>query len=64
VNTPDEHAVQQSPLRIGAVIFDGMDQIAYTGPYEVLAALSDSSYTTYGLTGGDERVDHARPVHV
>jgi cyclohexyl-isocyanide hydratase len=50
MNLTEAHAVRQSPLRIGAVIFDDMDQIDYTGPYEVLVALSDSSYTTYGLT--------------
>lgn len=36
----------QSPLRMGAVIFDDMVQSDYTSPYEGLAALFDSSYTT------------------
>jgi cyclohexyl-isocyanide hydratase len=44
-NTSD-HA----PLRVGAVVFEGLDQIDFTGPFEVLARLSDSTYTAYGLT--------------
>ncbi|MUL48266.1 DJ-1/PfpI family protein [Mycobacterium sp. CBMA293] len=37
-------------LKFGAVIFDDMDQIDFTGPYEVLAGLKNTSYTTYGLS--------------
>jgi cyclohexyl-isocyanide hydratase len=37
-------------LRIGSVIFDDMDQIDFTGPYEVLAALPNTTYSTYGLS--------------
>ncbi|MGB8406858.1 MAG: DJ-1/PfpI family protein [Mycobacterium sp.] len=37
-------------LRFGAVVFDDMDQIDFTGPYEVLAGLDNSTYTTYGLS--------------
>jgi cyclohexyl-isocyanide hydratase len=40
----------QPDLKIGCVIFDGMDQIDFTGPYEVLAALTNTTYTTYGLS--------------
>jgi cyclohexyl-isocyanide hydratase len=40
----------ESVLRIGSVIFDDMDQIDFTGPYEVLAGLSNSTYTAYGLS--------------
>lgn len=47
-----------APLQIGAVIFDGMDQIDFTGPYEVLAGLSDSTYTAYGLTTHSVRDCH------
>jgi cyclohexyl-isocyanide hydratase len=35
-------------LRIGSLVFDGMDQIDLTGPFEVFARLSDSSYQLYG----------------
>ncbi|HUB56941.1 MAG TPA: DJ-1/PfpI family protein [Mycobacterium sp.] len=37
-------------LKIGSVIFDDLDQIDFTGPYEVLAALPNTTYTTYGLS--------------
>jgi cyclohexyl-isocyanide hydratase len=37
-------------LTIGSVIFDDMDQIDFTGPYEVLASLPNITYTTYGLS--------------
>lgn len=37
-------------LKIGSIIFDDMDQIDFTGPYEVLASLSNVTYTTYGLS--------------
>ncbi|MUL82294.1 MULTISPECIES: DJ-1/PfpI family protein [unclassified Mycolicibacterium] len=37
-------------LKFGAVVFDDTDQIDLTGPYEVLAGLENTSYTTYGLS--------------
>lgn len=37
-------------LTIGAVVFDDIDQIDLTGPYEVLASLPNVTFTTYGLT--------------
>src|SRR5689334_3688862 len=37
-------------LTIGSVVFDDVDQIDVTGPYEVLASLPYVTYTTYGLT--------------
>ena len=43
-------AQRQPELKIGSVIFDDMDQIDFTGPYEVLAALTNTTYTTYGLS--------------
>jgi cyclohexyl-isocyanide hydratase len=45
-----ENLPSQSELRIGSVIFDGIDQIDFTGPFEVLAGLPNTSYTTYGLS--------------
>ncbi|WP_372672427.1 DJ-1/PfpI family protein [Amycolatopsis kentuckyensis] len=40
------------PLRIGALLFEGLDQIDFTGPYEVLAKVSESTFTTYGPVAG------------
>ncbi|TRW83185.1 DJ-1/PfpI family protein [Mycolicibacterium sp. 018/SC-01/001] len=42
-------------LAIGAVVFDDMDQIDLTGPYEVLASLPNVTFTTYGLSDGPVR---------
>jgi cyclohexyl-isocyanide hydratase len=41
---PPEHV---RPLRIGSLLFDGMDQIDLTGPFEVLSRLSNSEYRLY-----------------
>ncbi len=49
VNVNDMVDVER-PLRIGSLIFDGMDQIDLTGPYEVLARLSNSSHQLYGTS--------------
>lgn len=46
----DEAEQHQQNLKIGSVIFDDMDQIDFTGPFEVLASLSNVTYTTYGLS--------------
>lgn len=48
----DEH------LRIGSLLFDGLDQIDLTGPFEVLSQLPNSSYTLYGVT-----TEPVRDVH-
>jgi cyclohexyl-isocyanide hydratase len=42
-------------LTIGSVVFDDVDQIDVTGPYEVLASLPNVTYTTYGLTDAPVR---------
>ncbi|HEX6453728.1 MAG TPA: DJ-1/PfpI family protein [Trebonia sp.] len=34
-------------LRIGALLFDGLDQIDLTGPFEVLSRIPDSEYRIY-----------------
>lgn len=39
-------------LNIGSLIFDGIDQIDLTGPFEVLARIPNSTYQLYGKTGG------------
>ena len=43
---PDRH------LNIGSLIFDGIDQIDLTGPFEVLARVPNSTYPLYGKTDG------------
>jgi len=37
-------------LEIGSLVFDGMDQIALTGPFEVLSRIPNSTYRLYGKT--------------
>ncbi|HUH69975.1 MAG TPA: DJ-1/PfpI family protein [Mycobacterium sp.] len=45
-------------LTIGSVVFDDMDQIDFTGPFEVLAALPNTTYTVYGLSDRPVRDYH------
>ena len=42
-------------LRIGALLFDGIDQIDLTGPFEVLSRLPDSQYSIYAKTASPVR---------
>ena len=42
-------------LLIGSLIFDGMDQIDLTGPFEVLSRLPNSTYPNYALTSSPVR---------
>lgn len=37
-------------LEIGSIIFDGMDQIDLTGPFEVLSRIPNSTYRLHGTT--------------
>ena len=37
-------------LLIGALMFEGMDQIDLTGPFEVLSRVPNSTYQTYAKT--------------
>src|SRR5262245_19521116 len=37
-------ALENSHLEIGAIIFPGLDQFDFTGPFEVLARLPDSTF--------------------
>ncbi len=39
-------------LQIGSLVFDGMDQIDLTGPFEVLSRIPNSTYRLYGKTAG------------
>lgn len=40
----------QQHLNIGTLVFDGMDQIDLTGPFEVFSRLPDASCRLYGTT--------------
>ncbi len=55
---PDAGERHNQHLKIGAIVFDDMDQIDFTGPFEVLASLSNVTYTIYGLT-----LDPVRDCH-
>ncbi|HEY5070175.1 MAG TPA: DJ-1/PfpI family protein, partial [Candidatus Acidoferrum sp.] len=39
---------QDAHLQIGSLLFDGLDQIDLTGPFEVLSRIPNSSYRIYG----------------
>jgi cyclohexyl-isocyanide hydratase len=39
-------------LNIGSLVFDGIDQIDLTGPFEVLARVPNSTYRLYGKKDG------------
>ena len=49
---PDTH------LRIGSLLFDGLDQIDLTGPFEVLSRIPSSTYRLYGKT-----IEPVRDLH-
>jgi cyclohexyl-isocyanide hydratase len=39
-----------TPLQIGSLLFEGLDQIDLTGPFEVLSRIPNSTYRLYGKT--------------
>ncbi|MBR1203333.1 MULTISPECIES: DJ-1/PfpI family protein [unclassified Bradyrhizobium] len=41
---------QDVHLRIGSLLFEGVDQIDLTGPFEVLSRIPNSTYRIYGKT--------------
>src|SRR5262249_20051644 len=41
---------QDNHLQIGSLLFEGLDQIDLTGPFEVLSRLPNSSYRVYAKT--------------
>ncbi|GEO81187.1 DJ-1/PfpI family protein [Pararhodospirillum oryzae] len=41
---------REQHLEIGSLVFEGLDQIDLTGPYEVLARVSNATYRLYGKT--------------
>src|ERR1700759_5380701 len=42
-------------LQIGSLVFEGLDQIDLTGPFEVLSRIPNSTYRLYGKTAGAVR---------
>jgi cyclohexyl-isocyanide hydratase len=44
-----------TPLAIGSLVFEGLDQIDLTGPFEVLARIPNATYRLYGPTAGPVR---------
>ena len=41
---------QDTHLKIGSLLFEGVDQIDLTGPFEVLSRIPNSTYRIYGKT--------------
>jgi len=39
---------EDQPLQIGSLLFDGLDQIDLTGPFEVLSRVPNATYRIYG----------------
>jgi cyclohexyl-isocyanide hydratase len=37
-------------LQIGSLVFEGLDQIDLTGPFEVLSRIPNSTYRIFGKT--------------
>ena len=42
-------------LQIGSLLFEDIDQIDLTGPFEVLSRIPNSTYRIYGKTAGAVR---------
>jgi cyclohexyl-isocyanide hydratase len=42
-------------LQIGSLLFDGIDQIDLTGPFEVLSRIPNATYRVYGVTADPVR---------
>lgn len=63
-------------LQIGSLLFEGIDQINLTGPFEVLSRIPNATYRIYSKTAGpvrdikglpltpDATLDEARPLDV
>jgi cyclohexyl-isocyanide hydratase len=45
----------ETHLTIGSLLFDGIDQIDLTGPFEVLSRIPNASYRLYGKTAAPVR---------
>jgi cyclohexyl-isocyanide hydratase len=42
--------LHETHLQIGSLLFEGLDQIDLTGPFEVLSRIPNSTYRLYGKT--------------
>jgi hypothetical protein len=49
-------------LHIGSLLFEGVDQIDLTGPFEVLSRIPNSTYRIYGKTAAPVRDLKGRPM--
>ncbi len=45
----------ETHLQIGSLLFEGLDQIDLTGPFEVLSRIANSTYRLYGKTADPVR---------
>jgi cyclohexyl-isocyanide hydratase len=52
----------ETHLQIGSLVFEGLDQIDVTGPFEVLSRIPNSTYRLYGKTA--ERVRDVRGLRL
>ena len=43
-------------LHIGSLLFEGVDQIDLTGPFEVLSRIPNATYRIYGKTAAPARL--------
>ena len=48
--TPEGRIPDDQPLEIGSLLFEGLDQIDLTGPFEVFARLPNATTRLYGVT--------------
>jgi cyclohexyl-isocyanide hydratase len=46
---------RDTELRVGSLLFEGIDQIDLTGPFEVLSRIPNSTYRIYGKTAAPVR---------
>lgn len=49
------HPRAERPLQLGSLLFEGLDQIDLTGPYEVLARIPDTTYRIYAADAAPVR---------
>lgn len=48
--SPDFTDPTDRPLVLGAFVFDGLDQLDFTGPFEILSRVPDSTFHIFGKT--------------
>ena len=55
VRPGDAHDSRRHHLHIGSLLFEGVDQIDLTGPFEVLSRIPNATYRIYGKTAAPVR---------